>query len=80
MPFPIGLNSFPIVGTDRKENTAALLLPSLQVLQFQYIILIPHIFGRLYILPYLLIERGFGVVDLEAFLKTQTYSTVLTPK
>jgi hypothetical protein len=28
------------VGTDRKENTAALLLPSLQALQFQYIILI----------------------------------------
>jgi hypothetical protein len=39
--FPIGLNSFSIVvGTDRKENTAALLLPSLQALQFQYIILI----------------------------------------
>jgi hypothetical protein len=28
MPFPIGLNSFPIVdGTDCKENMAALLLP-----------------------------------------------------
>jgi hypothetical protein len=48
-PFPIGLYNFPIVvGTDRKENTVALLLPSLQALQFQYIILIPYIFGRLY--------------------------------
>jgi hypothetical protein len=47
-PLPIGLNNFPIVvRTDRKENTAALLLPSLQALQFQYIILIPYNFGRL---------------------------------
>jgi hypothetical protein len=32
-PFPIALNSFPIVvGTDRKENTAALLLPCIATL------------------------------------------------
>jgi hypothetical protein len=40
-PFAIGRNSFPIVaGSDLKENMAALLLLSLQALQFQYIILI----------------------------------------
>jgi hypothetical protein len=31
-PFPIGLYSFPIVGTDRIENTAALLLPCIATL------------------------------------------------
>jgi hypothetical protein len=32
------------------------------------------------IMPCLQLEIGFGVVDLEARLKAQTYSTVLTPK
>jgi hypothetical protein len=38
-----------------------------------------HAASFFYILPYLLLG-GFGVVDLEAFFKTQTYFTVLTPK
>jgi hypothetical protein len=32
------------------------------------------------ILPYLLLESGIGVVDIEAVFKAQTYSTVLIPK
>jgi hypothetical protein len=54
---PIGLNSFPIVvRTDRKENTAALLLPYLQALQFQYIILILR-----YIIWTIITETWMGV-------------------
>jgi hypothetical protein len=66
--FTIGLNSFPIVaGTDRKENTAALLLPciatlftesSLQALQFQYIIYSTLYFGRLYRDPHPDVSEG----------------------